>query len=766
MRYLLLLIILLGLIALRSEAQIYQDVKKYSSTYCRLDTIGNGANNYSARNNSLYAKTDSLWFKMAQDSCYHGLQITGKILKENTGASYFNYNNLGSKEIKVGTSSLTGGELKVNQVVTLTFDSLYWQFGGGGSMGASGVTGSTGITGATGATGVTGTTGATGATGTGTTGATGSTGSNGSSSSIFDYRSNTTSYSGYPTNGHISWNNATQISADTINVSHLTNTSSPDDIDVILSLLVQGDRILIQDRNSSANFQYWTITGASVNENAGTSTSYWRYPVALDSSAGTGTTNLPHNNDIFIMTFKTASPDTTAWSINGNANTDDGVNYIGTSDDHRLMFKVNNQAGGQIDNTNGNTALGSLSHRSNKPIGSTALGYSAGQNFDLGDDYNVAIGFLSLGTLSMGGTDNIAIGNNSMGLFASGTYNTAIGTNSLPAMTLGNENVAIGHQAMRLADNTSYNTSIGGQSLAELSTGLNNTALGYNALQKVSTGNGNIGIGWASGGTNQLGSYNTYLGYNCGGSGDTRQAISLGYEAGSANNTLTLSDSTFAILPGDSNVTSLGSASKPFKDLYLTNSSLYLGTKKITSDTIDARLIKTRNLADLSSASSARTNLGLGSMATANNLGFLSGTNPSDFNSSNTTLTDIPGATITLDANSTYYVAFCIIDSSSSTAGNRWAVTAPSGASGNLYGTQTTNAVSSQFTWNYPAASFGTLYATATNNMITFLGQVNGQGYVTTTTGGVLKLGIAKVTSGSFRVKANSFIMAYKVSGF
>ena len=50
--------------------------------------------------------------------------------------------------------------------------------------------------------------------------------------------------------------------------------------------------------------------------------------------------------------------------------------------------------------------------------------------------------------------------------------------------------------------------------------------------------------------------------------------------------------------------------------------------------------------------------------------------------------------------------------------------------------------------------------------MITNLGQVNGQGYITTTTGGTLKLGMAKVTSGTFKVKANSIIMAYKLSGF
>ena len=186
----------------------------------------------------------------------------------------------------------------------------------------------------------------------------------------------------------------------------------------------------------------------------------------------------------------------------------------------------------------------------------------------------------------------------------------------------------------------------------------------------------------------------------------------------------------------------------------------------MATETATNYLAKADNLSGLSNTATSRTNLGLGNMATASNLGFVSGTVSSDFSSTNTTLTDIPGASITLDANSTYYVAFAIIDSSSSTAGNKWAMTAPSGASGSVFGFQTTSTTTLQFPFLYPTASFGTLYATACNNMITNLGQVNGQGYITTTTGGTLKLGMAKVTSGTFKVKANSIIMAYKLSGF
>ena len=101
-------IMILALMYITASGQVYQDLKKYSSTYTWADTIGHGPNAYYARNNSLYAKTDSMWFKMGQDSSYHGLQVTIKMKSENTGPATFNYNNLGNKEIHLASSALTG----------------------------------------------------------------------------------------------------------------------------------------------------------------------------------------------------------------------------------------------------------------------------------------------------------------------------------------------------------------------------------------------------------------------------------------------------------------------------------------------------------------------------------------------------------------------------------------------------------------------------------------------------------------------------------
>jgi hypothetical protein len=167
-----------------------------------------------------------------------------------------------------------------------------------GATGVVGVTGATGVVGVSGATGVVGVSGATGVVGvSGATGATGPMGPQGYSSSLFRYKAKTTITTGYPGNGHIIWNNATQTSATVISISHLTDENI--DIDIFLAQLIPTENITIQDQNVSSNYQIWRITGALTNINPDTSTSYWTLPVTLVSSNGTGTTNFANNHAIF-----------------------------------------------------------------------------------------------------------------------------------------------------------------------------------------------------------------------------------------------------------------------------------------------------------------------------------------------------------------------------------------------------------------------------------------------------------------------------------
>jgi hypothetical protein len=115
---------------------------------------------------------------------------------------------------------------------------------------------------------------------------------------LFLYRANTSATSGYPGDGDILWDTVTQISATSINVSHLTDANV--DIDIFLALLTAGEQIVIQSQSSSADYQTWTISGAPTNVNPGAANSYWTYPVTFFASGGTGTTNFTSGQTLFL----------------------------------------------------------------------------------------------------------------------------------------------------------------------------------------------------------------------------------------------------------------------------------------------------------------------------------------------------------------------------------------------------------------------------------------------------------------------------------
>ena len=155
-----------------------------------------------------------------------------------------------------------------------------------GATGATGPQGSTGFgaTGATGAQGATGATGLQGSTGFGATGATGvqgATGLNGQSANFYNYRADTNTLSGVPVVGTLYWDNATQLSAATVTLSHIDALGN--DIDVFFQLFKTNDTFVIQDRGNSNNFQTWEINATpTVVLN-----SYISIPVTLVTSGGT-----------------------------------------------------------------------------------------------------------------------------------------------------------------------------------------------------------------------------------------------------------------------------------------------------------------------------------------------------------------------------------------------------------------------------------------------------------------------------------------------
>ena len=128
----------------------------------------------------------------------------------------------------------------------------------------------------------------------GPTGPTGATGPAGQSSTLWQYKADTGVLSGNPGVGDLIWNNATQINATQINISHVTSDSL--DIEVFWSLITVGTKITVQDANLSDNYQLWQVSSAPI-VHAG---AYLEIPVTLLASAGTGTTNFPNNHQLFF----------------------------------------------------------------------------------------------------------------------------------------------------------------------------------------------------------------------------------------------------------------------------------------------------------------------------------------------------------------------------------------------------------------------------------------------------------------------------------
>ena len=117
----------------------------------------------------------------------------------------------------------------------------------------------------------------------------GAAGLDGASSSLWRYKAKTTITSGYPGNGHVIWNNATQASATNLIISHLTSDDL--DVELILGFIEVGNKIFLQDSDDSGQNQVWKVSGTPTITGANTSTAYYTFPVTLESSAGTAFDN-------------------------------------------------------------------------------------------------------------------------------------------------------------------------------------------------------------------------------------------------------------------------------------------------------------------------------------------------------------------------------------------------------------------------------------------------------------------------------------------
>ena len=126
-----------------------------------------------------------------------------------------------------------------------------------------------------------------------------------------------------------------------------------------------------------------------------------------------------------------------------------------------------------------NTAVGSDALRINTGAANTAVGFMAADEHGSGAN-NTYIGSESGRYNTGGATHNAFLGWQS-GYRTTGSFNTALGSNTLKGTGASANNVAVGYNALNATQTASNNTAVGYGTLAANTTGTGNVALGYNA---------------------------------------------------------------------------------------------------------------------------------------------------------------------------------------------------------------------------------------------------------------------------------------------
>jgi hypothetical protein len=302
------------------------------------------------------------------------------------------------------------------------------------------------------------------------------------------------------------------------------------------------------------------------------------------------------------------------WSLTGNTGTSDGTNFIGTTDNVPLNFRVNNQKAGRIDatmqnafyglqaggsNTTGNynTSIGNYSLFSNTTgIYNMANGFSAlfsntTGSFNMANgaqalrhnttgSFNMAIGYASL-YYNTTGSYNISSGYTALFNNTTGVFNMGNGYAALYANTSGSYNTADGSYALRFNTIGGYNTASGYAALYNTTTGSNNLANGYNALYSNTTGNQSTAIGYQSL-FNSTGSNHTAIGYNSlysNTTGTSNTAIGLNalYTNTTGSNNTSLGYGADVAIGGLTNATAIGSGA-----IVNASNTIQLGNASIT----------------------------------------------------------------------------------------------------------------------------------------------------------------------------------------
>ncbi len=167
------------------------------------------------------------------------------------------------------------------------------------------------------------------------------------------------------------------------------------------------------------------------------------------------------------------------WNLAGNTATDPLLDFIGTTDNQPLRFRVNNQWSGEIHPVTANVFFGLLAGNSGMTgIANTAVGENTFVNNTTGQ-FNTTLGINTLSN-NLTGNNNTAIGERVL-QFNTSTDNAGLGAEALRQNTSGSQNTALGSLALYSNTVGFFNTACGYRALISNSAGTTLTALGYNA---------------------------------------------------------------------------------------------------------------------------------------------------------------------------------------------------------------------------------------------------------------------------------------------
>ena len=193
---------------------------------------------------------------------------------------------------------------------------------------------------------------------------------------------------------------------------------------------------------------------------------------------------------------------------------------------------------------------GTIKLDGNYPVGTNnvALGDESLRDLTTGGN-NTALGRASLTNIE-DGSHNTGVGQNSVTLTTSGSYNTGVGSGALQNNTTASNNTAVGYQAGYSNTTGFVNTAVGQQALKANTTGTHNVAIGVDSLLANTTGGFNTVIGVSSGAEITTGTKNTIIGRYNGNQG--------GLDIRTASNYIVLSN-------GDGNYSAYGTAGAWYK---------------------------------------------------------------------------------------------------------------------------------------------------------------------------------------------------------